>query len=236
MREHRITKIIHFATPKVGNVNSSLGSSLVMLKNVLDVCANNKISLCLMSRWEVFGGYKGKNLIVDENYPHNPEGVLGYTKYLMEKLALQYSARKNIELLLLRSSLVFGDGSAPNFINSFIRKARENSQIITHDYRNGYPQIDLINSKDWSKGFWRILKSKTTGILNLGCGSSLDTNEIANIVINTLKSKSDICSVKIDDNSANIILNPNRMYETLNWKPEYNNRNMLADYVLSFNE
>lgn len=234
VREHQVTRILHFATPHVGNTNSSVGESLVMLRNILDVCANNHIPLFLPSRWEVFGAYKGQILRADEETPLRPAGVIGDAKYLCEKLVEAWVNRNSVEVTVLRSSLVFGINGAPNFIRSFIKRAVSREVITTHIYKNGPPQLDLIYARDWIQACWSLLLSDKAGVFNVGGGILLSTTEIAELVIESCGCGQKLKRMPIDDIASNVLLDYKKLSETTGWKPSNDVASRLSDFARSF--
>ena len=45
VRQHEINCLVHLANPRIYNTNQSMGESLLLLKNVLDVCRQNQLRL-----------------------------------------------------------------------------------------------------------------------------------------------------------------------------------------------
>jgi UDP-glucuronate decarboxylase len=233
VRKHKINRIIHFAAPRVGNVNSAIGDSIVMLKNIMDVAVSSEIPLVIPSRLEVFGGYKSQALYAEDNLALRPNGVLGYMKFLMETLAQQYVDNLGLKLTLIRCGLVYGQGGAPNFVNSFIQKALEDNKITAHQYLNGLPMLDMIHADDWTEGYWKLVNSGLTGTFHLASGRPVSTTHIAEIIKKTLSSRSDIVQIKLDDNVSNIILGATRLMNEFGWSPCGDHDRMIADFVLT---
>jgi UDP-glucuronate decarboxylase len=233
VREHQVSRILHFAAPRVGNTNSSLGEAMTMLRNVLDVCATNRIMLFVPSRWEVFGGYGGQTLHANEQTPLRPAGTLGDAKYLAEKLVEAWSARDRLQVTVLRSGLVFGGGGAPNFINSFIRKTLRGEAITTHVYRNGSPQLDLIHSKNWAQACWRLLLSGHVGTYHAGGGKLLSTQQIAEIISQSCGTGRDPENLHIEDETANVSLGFDRLSSVTGWQPSGDVALCLSDFAKS---
>jgi len=232
VHEHNVTKILHFAAPHVGNINSSLASSITMLRNVLDTCVSNNIPLFFPSRWEVFSGYKGQQLAANEMTPLMPAGVLGDTKFLSEKLIEQYVHRSGLQAIVFRSGLVYGGRSAPTFLKGFVRRAIDRETIITHVYRNGPPKLDLVSLEDWVIACWRLLNSgSATGVYHCGSGKLISTREVADIVMQTIGRAGKTEQMEIDDSVANIELDSKKLKCDLDWMPKSNVIDGLREYV-----
>lgn len=67
VKENGINTVLHLASPRIYTTTQALGASLVMLKNVLDVCRQNAAVLVYVSSWEVYSGYKAAELQADES-------------------------------------------------------------------------------------------------------------------------------------------------------------------------
>lgn len=219
VKENGVEKILHFAFPYAGNVNSSLGESLFILRNLLDVCAVNSVSLVYPSRWEIFSGYKGSDLLVTEDFKVNPSGVLGDTKCLSEQLIEIFMQRSGVSALVLRSALVYGGGAAPNFLRSFMRSAQSDRDIVTHVYSNGEPKLDLIYLQDWLLGFWKIVLKRDSGIFNLGSGEFFGTGHVARKINEIIGGKGRILHREMQGSVANIAFNSNILSEDIGWFP-----------------
>ncbi|MBU1003189.1 MAG: NAD(P)-dependent oxidoreductase [Proteobacteria bacterium] len=221
VRDHGVSRILHFATPRVGNVNSALGESLVMLRNVLDTCAANGASLLLPSRWEVFSGDEGTRIEADEERPLRPKGILGDTKFLLETLAQEYAQRSGLEVTILRSGLVYGRGGGPNFMQGFVRRALGGGPIVTHAYRNGPPALDLLHQDDWVRACLSLLKDGAGGgVYHCGSGRLVQTHDVALGIATALSSPSRVEAVRIDDVTANVLLVSEKLNRATGWTPE----------------
>ena len=230
-REHEVTRILHFATPNIGNTNTSLGETLVMLRNILDVCSLNQIPLFFLSRWEVFAAYKEKTIFADEKLELCPAGALGDAKYLCEKLIEKWVSNGLVEATVLRSGLVFGVGDAPHFLRSFIRHSVHGEDIITHKYNNGPPKLDLIYASDWIQACWGLLLTNKKGTFNVGGGQLIGTTEIAECVADSLNSHQEVKNILVDALASNVLLNYEKLTNITGWKPTSNIRDKLVEFT-----
>ena len=221
VKENNITTLVHLANPRIYTVNSAMGESLTMLKNVLEVCRLNRIKLIFLSSWEVYSGYLGENIVIDESMPIFPKGSYGETKWLSEKLIQHYSEVYGLKYTIIRSSPVYGLGSdKPKFLYNFIQKARKNENIITHEYLNGSPKLDLLSLNDLINAINVIIQKKIDGTINIGSGRLLSTNEIAQLIIKQLGSTSLVSTSKINSYYPGILFNTKKAKELLNWETE----------------
>jgi UDP-glucuronate decarboxylase len=220
VQEHEIDSIVHLANPRIYNTNQAMGETVVILKNILDVCRQNHIRLIYPSGWEVYSGYRASNLLASENLPAHPKGTYGETKYLCELLLEQYRDNYDLKYVLLRSGPVYGgESNRPKFIFNFLAKASRNETIVTHRYLNGFPTLDLLHISDLVSALSRVADSDYSGPLHVGSGRGISTNEVARLIVEVTGSRSGIEHREINDYAANIVMNSSLAKSTLGWQP-----------------
>ena len=140
---------------------------------------------------------------------------------LCEFLIDQYQRNFNVPSLIIRSSPVYGtESDRPKFIWNFLGKARAGEEIITHEYINGFPALDLIHVDDLRRAITSAVACNFQGTFNVGTGILTSTAEIARLIVDQLKSNSAIKHVKIDSFTGNIAMDTRKAETGLNWKPE----------------
>jgi UDP-glucuronate decarboxylase len=217
--EEEVDCIVHLANPRVYTSNIALGQSLTMLRNVIDVCVANDIKLIYPSCWEVYSGYAG-SLTADESTSALPRGPYGEAKYLAELLIEHCRRTEGLRCLILRSVAVYGaGGDKPKFIYSFIDKALRSEMILTHQYCNGAPSLDLLYVDDFVAALISALRSEFIGDLNIGTGQLTSTKKIAQLIIKKLGSSSLIKPVSIDAEVASVAMDWRQAREVLDWRP-----------------
>jgi nucleoside-diphosphate-sugar epimerase len=220
VKEKGISTILHLANPRIYTTNVSMGESLVMLKNVLDVCAENDIRLIYLSFGEVYSGYHAQELRADETLPHCPGNAYGQTKMLCESLIKCYQRQYGLSCLILRSSPVYGlESDRPKFIWNFLNKAKRDIEIITHVYKNGFPALDLLHINDLRQAIISAMDKDLNGSVNLGTGVGTTTAWIAEWIVQKTGSSSSIRHQKIDSFVGNIVMDNARSEYLLGWKP-----------------
>ena len=220
VRQNNISTLVHFASPRIWNTNKALGETLVILRNVLDVCRENDIKLILPSHKDIFSGYRTEKLIATEDTPPKPKGLYGETKFFSELLVRQYHEEYGLQFLIVRAPSVYGANTQkPHFIQQAIRKAHNNQDITTHTYSNGAPTLELLHVDDYISAMEQIIKKDISGILHLGSEELKTTKEIAEEICTQLKSKAKTLAMEIDDFTPNIKMNYSRALEDLNWRP-----------------
>ena len=221
VRTQRIDTIVHLANPRIYGLPESMGKSLVMLKNVLDVCVENGLYLVYMSSWEMYSGYKARELRADESLPPFPGGTYGETKLLSETLIQTYHRRRKLTYLIVRSSPLYGPGSdRPKFIWNFLDKALRNQDIVTHRYINGFPALDLLYEDDLRAAVVAAIEGRVQGEMNLGTGVGTSTSDVARLLVEMVGSRSAIRHHEIEAYVGNIVMDAGRANTMLGWRPK----------------
>lgn len=217
--EQCVDSVVHLASPRVYTSNVAMGSTLTMLRNVLDVCVSRNIRLVYPSSWEVFSAYRGA-LEADESLPAYPKGPYGETKYLAEKLLELSVQSRGLKCTLLRSSPVYGtESDKPKFIYNFIDKAMRGEKIVTHTYKNGAPALDLMAIDDLVRAICLSVRHEHLGYFNLGTGVLTSTADIARYIVTALGSKSEVRSVSVDSYVASIAMDYKKSASLFGWCP-----------------
>ena len=207
-----IGQIIHLANPRVYTSATAMGTSLNLLKNVIDVCKQHHIKLIFPSSWEVFSGYKERAMIVDEQTPFFPKGTFGETKMLSEQLIEHSASLYGLSFLVFRICPIYGLGSRkPAFIYTFFKKALKNEMIVTHQYRNGMSHLELLHVDDLVEIMAAAIQKELSGTYHIGSGSFHSTFEIAEVIVRTVGANSNISQLFIDDDCPGIILDDRKI-------------------------
>lgn len=216
-----VSTIVHLASPRIYTTSISFGQTIVMLKNVLDVCIQNQIKLIYTSTWEVFSGYKTSELLVDENRKMNPGGTYGQSKMLCENLINHYANELGLNSIILRLSPIYGLGAdKPKCIWNFAEKAYANKEINTHLYLNGLPTLDLLHIEDAGDALLKATLSDVTGVFNISSGQSVTTKELAETIVGIFNSESKVTHTHLDLMTHNITLDHTKAEKILNWHPQ----------------
>jgi UDP-glucuronate decarboxylase len=218
--EKNVECIVHLANPRVYTSNVALGSTLTMLRNVLDVCVTRNLKFIYLSGWEVYSGYRSSNLIADESLPLLPKGPYAETKYLCEMLIEHSRRTQGLKCTILRSSPVYGvGGEKPKFIYNFIDKIKQRRNVVTHRYMNGLPALDLLYIDDLVRAVSSAVINDFSGNLNIGTGCLTSTNKIAEILQDQLKETIEIQQAHIQSDVACIAMDSTNALKILGWEP-----------------
>lgn len=220
VKEHDINCIVHLANPRVYTSIHAIGDTVTLLRNVLEVCKENKIRLIYPSGWEVYSGYRAKDMLADEGLPLFPKGPYGEAKLLCENLIEHHRRVHDLSCCILRSSPLYGEASdRPKFIYNFIGKALRNEHIPTHHYLNGAPALDLLHVDDFVSAAIAAIEKNFVGTLNIGAGRSISTREVAEWIVKEAGSHSIVVSHNIEDYVANITMDSSQAKRQINWQP-----------------
>jgi nucleoside-diphosphate-sugar epimerase len=220
VRKHGITHLVHLASPRVYTTNRAVGEMITMLRNVLEVCRENNLYLVYPSSWEIYSGYRGIELKADEKLSPNPKGPYGEAKWLCEQLIDHYRRKYGLRCGLLRSSFLYGaTAHRPKFLWTFIANAMEGTPIHTHEYRNGFPRLDLMHVSDLCKAILASIQSDFKGDVNVGTGRLISTRQIAIMIRDLLESSSEILTRTVNDEAPNIAMEIALARENLSWTP-----------------
>ena len=220
LKQFNVGTLVHLAHPRTYTNNSALGSALVMLKNVLDACRENRTHLIYLSCWEVYSGHVGE-LIADESVERNARGTIGLSKSFAEEMIEHYHRCDGISYTILRASAVYGsDCDRPRFLRNFVTRALRNEEIVTHRYSNGLPALDLLHVDDLSRAIEVTVERKPQGAFNIGTGMLQRTLDIAHRIVAYVNSPSTIRQMEIKEAVSNIALNSNGAALVLGWKAQ----------------
>jgi nucleoside-diphosphate-sugar epimerase len=219
--EHNIDSIVHLANPRIYTSNQGFGKTLIIMRNILDVCRNHELKLYYLSSWEVFSGYRDQMTIADESLTPKATGPYGESKLLAEVLLQQFISNYGLSSCLIRSGTVYGSGSTkPRYIYNFLDKAQKGKDIYTHRYLNGLPEMDLVHQKDLVSALNLLITNNAEGIYHIG-GNGLHTSkDIALMVIELVSSTSKLYHLEVQDHFANIQMDISRINREFGWKPD----------------
>jgi nucleoside-diphosphate-sugar epimerase len=220
IKEKNIDTVLHLANPKIFTTNISLGETLIMLKNILDICRTNNLRFIYLSGWEIFSGYSSKGLNATEELMPFPKGTYGETKWFAELMINNYVQNYDLNAVIIRSGPVYGtNGDKPKFIYNFLDKALGGKAITTHKYKNGFPCLDLLFSGDLVNLILLVCKSSTKGVIHAGTGKLTSTYDVAHKIKQLVNSTSEITYVEMNDDAPNIMMDCSRAEKLFKWEP-----------------
>lgn len=221
VREQGVGTIVHLANPRVYTSNEALGVSLVMLKNVLDVCLQGDAHLVYVSSWEVFSGYRSEGVLrADESLEPKPGGTYGLAKRLAEEMIEHHVREHGLGRTVLRSSPVYGpESDRPRFLWTFARKAVRGEPIVTHRYRNGPPVLDLLYIDDLVAALVAAVERLPGEVIHVGSGTGVTTLDVARLIVERTGSKSAVRQMDLDAWAPHVVMDVERAASLLGWRP-----------------
>jgi UDP-glucuronate decarboxylase len=232
IKDHAVDLVVHLATPRIYTTNDSLGQMLVMLKNVIDACHQNKVGLIYLSSWEVYSGYRSNGLLASESLAASPRGTYGNAKHLCDVMLENYRRSADAPVTILRSSPVYGlESDRPRFIFNFLNKAIAGETIYAHRYKNGFPTLDLLHIDDLTEALVSIIDNPPHVDINVGGGIGYSTTDIARMICELTDSQSDIRHRDVHEDSPNIVMDSSRAKRLLNWSPRVDLRTGLLQII-----
>lgn len=233
VKENGINVVVHLDDPLTKKTNLAAGETIASLRNVLDICRDNAAHFIFASSFEVYGG---GNKETDESASCNPKGLYGETKYIAEQLISLYTKKYDLESAVLRLATPYGDGKKPRFLYSFLTNARDNKEITTHRYRNGFPLVDFVNVSDVKRAIESVIEKNVAGTFNVGSGEGISTNEVADMILERVGKKGFKTHIDVLDIAPNIVMNCAKAEDTFDWRPRILFRDWLIDAVDEFDK
>lgn len=108
----------------------------------------------------------------------NPHGLYNITKYISEKLCLEYSDKMNI--IILRLFFPYGESQRNRLISNLIKKIKKSEEVVLN--KNGKPYINPIHIYDLTEIVKKILENEKSGILNICGDESFSIEELCYII------------------------------------------------------
>ena len=133
--------LLHFAslTPNTTKKNSSYKENVIGFKNLL-----SKIKKCkkifLLSAISVYA--KTNKKTIDENSSLEREKKYGRSKYIMEKILINYCKKKKVKFLILRSPGIYDKNLiAKNFFTRLSKSIRNKKEIKLDNLKKNFNNV-----------------------------------------------------------------------------------------------
>lgn len=235
VKEHNVKTIIHLANPRIYTTNQSLSSSVLMTKNILDVCISNEIKIVYLSSWEIYSGYNTLGFLASETTSAYPKGTYGLSKAICENLIRHYMDLYALQSLIVRSSTFYGVGAdKPKFIYNFLNKALNDDDVSVHKYFDGLPALDFLHIDDLINFLERSIEKKLNGEYNIGTGILTSTSAIAEHIIKKTCSKSFLKHVTVEERTHNIAMDIKKANQDLQFSPKIKLEDGLSDLINNY--
>lgn len=211
-------------------------------KIFLETCINNNLKKIIFSSTaSVYGNTENMN--VSEEDSLNPLNPYAETKLKLENYLINKSKSKEVSYVILRYFNVAGadeklrSGLISKYSTHLIKIASEvatnkrNEIIINgdnYDTKDGTAVRDYIHVSDLADihllSAEYLMKNKKSDIFNCGYGKGFSVKEVINTYNQILDKKIKfIIGPKRPGDSKSVVANPNKLMQTMLWKPKYNN-------------
>jgi UDP-glucuronate decarboxylase len=231
--ETAANRILFCWHPRELDTNNAAGQLITALRNVLEVCRVRQAGLIFLSGQQVFAGHCGRGRIsVSETDTPQPSGAAGDALFLGEALVRQYEARHGLAALVVRPSHVYGPGDdRPGILNTIVRKALAQEQIVTHQFQNGAPFIDLIHVHDLARALRLAIEKQLTGVLHVASGNPIGTDQLARLIVHMAGSSSRVASIEMPGDHRMVQMESTTANTTLDWRPAIDLESGLSDLI-----
>ncbi|MBS3115387.1 SDR family NAD(P)-dependent oxidoreductase [Candidatus Woesearchaeota archaeon] len=209
----KIDVVIHLAafvpkTKEADNTDTAMKINLIGTMNLAKLVKNGS-KFIFISTCEVYG--VPKTAIIREEHPLNPLSYYGKSKANAELFLQSYSAKKEINLVILRLTSVYGPGelinrAIPNFISAAIINK---SPII---YGDGSDKRDFIFIDDVVNYIIATIE-QGFGVYNIATGKIYSIKEIAEKIIKIAKANVNVKFKEIKKHKMDYIFDITRAKE-----------------------
>jgi len=166
--------------------NPALDSTLNLVGtvNVLEGMRKKNVGkIVYSSSAAIFGELKTPS--IDENHIQNADSPYGVSKLAAEKMILSYSGIHGIVGICLRYFNIYGKNqrydSYGNVIPIFAKRIYDGNKLTI--YGDGSQTRDFVNVSDVARAnYISSIKCNETSIFNLGSGSTITINELAQMM------------------------------------------------------
>lgn len=200
--------------------------------NILELAKKNNSRLIFFSTY-VYG--IPCYLPINEDHPVSPLNPYTQSKLICEDLCKSYSRDFKVPVVIFRPFNVYGPGQKEPFIIPKIIGQLNNKAIQLID---PLPKRDFIFVDDIIEAVYRAVLTDLTGIgvFNVGSGTSVSVNELAQLIIEIAQSKSSVIysntirQGEIQETIADI----SKIQAALNWSPKTSLREGLLKTIQGF--
>ena len=256
IKKNNINSVIHLAAYlnikeseiyKKKYYRNNIGGTL----NLLKACKGTNVkNIIFSSSCSIYGNTNGP---VNEKKIPNPKSYYAFTKYKGEEIVKKYSKKFNFRYGILRYFNVAGasksgkigevEKSHGHLIkNLAIQSTKLNPKVNifgnNYNTKDGTCIRDYIHVSDLAELHIVVLKNiihkKKSLVLNCGYGKGYSVKEIVDFFKKIKKNVIVRYQKKRRGDVAQIYANISKLRKTLNWKPRYNNINLILKSAIKW--
>jgi len=142
----------------------------------------------LLSSCAVYG--KPVKTPITEDHPLNPKSPYAATKIAGEAFVSSYSSLYGYRHIIFRFFNVYGPRQSKAYagvISEFIKRISRNEPPVI--FGDGEQTRDFVHVRDVARAVILALKNDGSGVYNIGSGTSVTINELANIMLKIMDRK-----------------------------------------------
>ena len=151
---------------------------------------------------------------INETQPSLPNTDLGKLKLAQCLTLLEIADSLNLKACHLRLSETYSSNKPDSFIFKSLIKcisAKENQSFSFPNKKNDYVYVS-----DACRAIIYLIKSKASGIFNVGTGQSFPNKDLVNMI---MKQSQSTIKLEAYESLENFSLNINKIYDLTGWKP-----------------
>jgi UDP-glucose 4-epimerase len=188
--------------------------------NVLEFCRFRNIKKFIFMSSYVYG--QPKYLPIDEKHPVSPHSSYHKSKLIAEQLCKNYSFDFGIDVVILRTFLLYGPGAKPYmFISTVIEQIKNSGNVVLSGKQT---RRDFLFISDFLDLVASILNEFPRGynVYNVGFGESHRLEEVAHILAHQLSKE---ITIKYDKqlrphDVTKMVANISKISNKFHWKPK----------------
>ena len=226
------------------NLSDSLLTNIQGTHIVFEACKENDIPVLITSTSEIYGTSQEKSWDEETKSLIGPTTKLRWSyavsKMIDEFLALSEFEAGNLKPIIVRLFNTIGPNQVSDYgmvVPRFVEAAINNKDIIIHG--DGSQSRSFTWVGDVIEYFIRLAKLKTYGeIYNIGQTEEISIKELAELIINTTKSNSELTFLSHKDVFGDKFEDPKRrtpnidkIIKATGYKPSYNIKTMIHEIV-----
>jgi len=223
IRATNFDAIIHLAADtNEKDLSSMVNENVITTLNILEFARQKNIKkFVFVSGHNVYS--PSKVLPIKENFQTLPLTNYGCTKLLSENLVSYYSSNFDLQAIILRVSVTYGNGyPKKNSIGKIVESYKKSRPIFLHRYKNGFQKVDFVNVDDVCDAIIKALAlKKKYAIYNIASGKPVTVKDVIKIIKNNnIKSNSRISVKDIEKKRAHFYYDIKTAKAKLGFEPK----------------
>lgn len=184
-----------------------------------------------MSTIAVYKTFKKKK--INEKFPIKPLSHYALNKKLSEDLLIFNSQKLNFDLLIARTTSLYGEGLQRQFIFDACKKLSSN---VPSFFGSGKEVRDWLHVKDMSNLIIRFVQKgfENVNIVNCGSGKGFVIKDVLKIIAKHFQITEKIDFNNVSDTNPSILVANISKAKSFGWKPEKSLKKGLNEYVKWF--